>query len=436
MSQACARHFPVIVIGAGLTGMSAALELERLGVAHCVIEKLPVAGGHAITVVEGGWRFDRTGHLLHLRDAERKSRILSYLDEEPLLIQRQSRIFSQGTYTKYPYQANTYGLPPQVAYECLMGFIRAQSRFEVCAPRNFEEFCRQHFGDGISEHFMLPYNARLWGVPAHEITTQWCERFVPLPNLEDVAAGAVGLERPALGYNAQFLYPRLGIGEFSKSLQRRVRHLELGQHVLHVDMRHRQIDFKDKSVTYDVLINTSPLPILLDLLGTLPEKVEKARRALRCSHLWYLDVGLKRPPGIDAHWVYVPEQKYPFYRVGAYSQFSSALVPDGCGSLYVELVSRQQPDMAQLMPMVCGALREMRIIATDSDIEFVRTRKIDFAYVIYDKAYASALADIQPYLQEALILSTGRYGGWNYSAMEDALRFGEEAARSAWELLT
>jgi protoporphyrinogen oxidase len=283
---------------------------------------------------------------------------------------------------------------------------------------------------------MLPYNARLWGVPAHEITTQWCERFVPLPSLEDVAAGAVGLERPALGYNAQFLYPRLGIGEFSKSLQRRVRHLELGQHALHVDMRQRQIEFKDRSITYDVLINTSPLPILLDLLGTLPDKVEKARRALRCSHLWYLDVGLKRPPGIDAHWVYVPEEKYPFYRVGAYSQFSSALVPDGCGSLYVELASRQPPDIAQLMPIVCSALREMRVITSESDIEFVRTRKIDFAYVIYDKAYASALADIQPFLQEARILSTGRYGGWNYSAMEDALRFGEDAARSARELLT
>ena len=32
---------------------------------------------------------------------------------------------------------------------------------------------------------MVPYNARLWGVPPTEITSAWCERFVPLPKLED-----------------------------------------------------------------------------------------------------------------------------------------------------------------------------------------------------------------------------------------------------------
>ena len=45
MSSAGSQHYPVVVIGAGLTGMSASLELDRLGVAHRVFEKLPAAGG-------------------------------------------------------------------------------------------------------------------------------------------------------------------------------------------------------------------------------------------------------------------------------------------------------------------------------------------------------------------------------------------------------
>jgi protoporphyrinogen oxidase len=77
----------------------------------------------------------------------------------------------------------------------------------------------------------------------------------------------------------------------------------------------------------------------------------------------------------------------------------------------------------------------MKVIAERSEIEFARLRKLDFAYVIYDQSYATSLAVIRSFLCEARIISTGRYGGWNYSAMEDALRFGEEAARSAWELL-
>jgi protoporphyrinogen oxidase len=282
---------------------------------------------------------------------------------------------------------------------------------------------------------MLPYNARLWGVPAHEITSEWCERFVPLPSLEDVAAGAVGFERPPLGYNAEFYYPRLGIGELAQALARRVGNLELGQQPLGIDSRQRHIEFADKRITYDVLINTAPLPVLLGLLGSLPDNIKRARDALRCSRLWYLDVGLSRPSGVDAHWIYVPEEKYPFYRVGAYSRFSPDLAPEGCGSLYVELVSRDRPDLGQLMPLVSEALRTMRLIESESQIEFARPRLIDFAYVIYDKDYSVCLGKIKPYLEAARILSVGRYGGWNYSAMEDALRFGEQAAQCAWELL-
>jgi len=428
-------HCPVVVIGAGLTGMSAALTLETLGVEHRVYEKGPVAGGLATTRVEGQWRFDRTGHLLHLRDESWRHRVLSWLDEEPLLIDRRSLIFTHGCYTRYPFQANTYGLPAQVAYECLVGFMRAQVARERPAPRNFEEYCRYNFGDGISEHFMLPYNARLWGVAASEITTDWCDRFVPMPALEDVAAGAVGLERPALGYNARFYYPRLGIGELSGALSRRVRSLMLNQAPKRLDVRTRTIAFESHALKYDVLINTAPMPVVLDLIDNLPDPVARARTALRCSHLWYLDVGLTRQPGIDTHWVYVPEAKYPFYRVGAYSRFSSSMTPAGQGSLYVELASREAPDLDRVTPEVIRGLCEMKLIKGPEEVLFVRPRKIDYAYVIYDKHYAPALDTIRAFLREVGIISTGRYGGWNYSAMEDALRFGEDAARDARELL-
>ena len=36
-------------------------------------------------------------------------------------------------------------------------------------PTNFEEYCLRHFGAGISKHFMIPYNEKIWGVsPARD----------------------------------------------------------------------------------------------------------------------------------------------------------------------------------------------------------------------------------------------------------------------------
>ena len=55
---------------------------------------------------------------------------------------------------------------------------------------------------------MIPYNQKLWGVHPREITAAWCSRFVPIPKLEDVIAGAVGAVPPEMGYNIASSIPK------------------------------------------------------------------------------------------------------------------------------------------------------------------------------------------------------------------------------------
>ena len=425
---------PVAILGAGLTGMSAAIELGKAGCEHRIFEKLGHAGGHAITVEEDGYRFDRTGHLLHLRDPEMRKRVLGWIGDDHVSIRRRSRVWSNGVYTRYPFQANTHGLPPDVAYECLLGFLdahAAQSAPDLSAPENFEEYCDRYFGKGISKHFMIPYNTKLWGVSPREITAEWCERFVPRPKLEDVLAGAVGANDRELGYNARFAYPRTGIGALPRAMAAELPHLELGRAPERIDAKARTLHFADETVPYDVLLSSIPLSVLLGLIDDLPEPVRAAASRLRCTHLYYLDVALSAPCPHDFHWAYVPEAKYPFYRVGCYSHFSSGMAPAGAANLYVELSDRGEPDMVTLAPEVGRALAEMGFIGAESDVAFTRIRKIDFAYVLFDHEYYGALEVIRPYLDSVGIVSSGRYGGWNYSSMEDALIFGRDAARQA-----
>ncbi|HEX3776855.1 MAG TPA: hypothetical protein VHV51_20425, partial [Polyangiaceae bacterium] len=157
-------------------------------------------------------------------------------------------------------------------------------------------------------------------------------------------------------------------------------------------------------------------------------------RKLRSTHLDYLDVALRRESGKDFHWAYVPEERYPFYRVGCYSHFSKAMAPPGKAGLYVELADRSRPNLDELLPKVASGLIEMGVIDSAAEIEFARARRIDYAYVIFDHEYFAALEVIRPFLREARIVSSGRYGDWNYSAMEDAISFGKSAAAQAAEL--
>jgi protoporphyrinogen oxidase len=363
--------------------------------------------------------------------------IQSLLPDRLRAVRRNSRVFSHGVYTRYPYQANTFGLPPQVAYECLTGYLEARER-EASAPEpaNFEQFCLKHFGRGFSEHFMIPYNAKLWGVHPREITAEWCSRFVPRPKLEDVLAGAVGLNDRELGYNADFLYPERGIGELTDALGAGLPGpLHLRHAPLAIDWRARKLRFADGEVPYQVLISTAPLDALVKLLVDAPAEVTRAAERLVCNPLLYLDVALDRPCGIDMHWAYVPEPRYPFYRVGCYSNFSELMAPPGKAGLYVELSSRETPDMRALLPEVIAGLTDMRIIDKPEDVRFAELRRIDHAYVVFNHDYYKALHVLRPFLEEQRIVCAGRYGGWNYSSMEDALMFGREAAIRARELL-
>ncbi|MGD8858529.1 MAG: FAD-dependent oxidoreductase [Myxococcales bacterium] len=422
------------ILGAGLTGMSAA---HHLGSGRYEIhERLAAAGGHAITLERDGFRFDRTGHLLHLRDDGMRAWVQELLPDRLVHIERNSRVFSHGRYTRYPYQANTFGLPPQVAYECLTGYMAARdARDETPDPQNFEEFCLKYFGEGFSRHFMIPYNQKLWGAHPREITAEWCSRFVPQPKLEDVIAGAVGLNDRELGYNANFLYPKRGIGELTDALCEALPQPPRFEHApTAIDWRRKRLVFDDGEVPYDVLISTAPLDALLSLLVDPPEAVGNAASRLVCNPLWYLDVALDRRCGVDLHWAYVPEPRYPFYRVGCYSNFSAELAPSGKACLYVELASREGPQMDQLLPEVAAGLIDMQLIERPEDILFAEPRRIDHAYVVFNHDYYRALEAIRPFLDEQRIISTGRYGGWNYSSMEDALIFGRDAAEKAREL--
>ncbi len=429
-------HVPVVVLGAGLTGMSAAYHLREHGIAHRVFERKPKPGGLAVTVDHDGFRFDRTGHLLHLRDPNIRTFALDLLGNDVATIQRRSVVWSHGRFTRYPYQANTFGLPPEVAYECVMGFLEARSHASQDEPVDFEQFCHRHFGDGFSKHFMIPYNCRLWGVHPSEITAAWCSRFVPIPKLQDVIAGAVGLHDRELGYNAAFVYPRRGIGALTDALAARLPHIECNRPAESVDPQSKRVHLVGgEVVSYDVLVSSAPLDQLVARMRGVPEGVREAAAKFRCSSLHYLDVALDVPSGHPFHWVYVPEERYPFYRVGVYSNFSSEMAPPGKACMYIELADRRKPDLDVLVPQVAAHLVEMGFIGKPGDLRFANLSTIDHAYVIYDHAYYDSVDVVQRYLKDRDILSTGRYGGWNYSSMEDAIMFGRDAARSAGDLL-
>ncbi len=425
----------IIILGGGLTGISAAMHARRPWV---LLEKESRLGGHARTDQRDGYSFDKTGHWLHLRDPYTKGLIQELLGDQMVRIERKARIFSHGALTRFPFQANLHGLPPEVARECLVGFIEAWHKRQVTGPSrpaNFEEFIQQQFGPGIARHFMIPYNHKLWGVHPREITADWCTRFVPVPSLDDVVKGAVGANPPELGYNISFLYPRQGgIETMTRALISRIDasrgEVRLGTSPDVIDVAQRFVQVGDETLPYRAVVATIPLPELVRRIRGLPPDVERAAEKLRCTPVRYLNVGTRRPVAGDFHWIYVPEEKYPFYRVGVYSNALPAMAPPGLGSLYVELSDRGPlPTGAArdaLSREVAQALTAAGALASPDDLLFADLHELTYAYVVFDDDYYPATERIRAWLEAQDIYPRGRYGFWTYNAMEDCILAGRE----------
>ena len=138
----------ILIIGAGLAGLSTAYHLGDRS--YRVIEKEKEAGGLCRSYQKDGFTFDMTGHLLHFRQAAIKALVEGLLDGRLEQHVRRSFIYSHRTYTEYPFQANTYGLPPEVVRECLMGFIATLANPATIRPadRSFKDWILENMGEG------------------------------------------------------------------------------------------------------------------------------------------------------------------------------------------------------------------------------------------------------------------------------------------------
>jgi protoporphyrinogen oxidase len=453
---------PVVILGGGLTGISTAVHLRAPFV---LFEREERLGGHARTDAREGYRFDKTGHWLHLRDPEVKRLVDELLPGQMVSIARKARIFSHGVLTRYPYQANLFGLPPEVIKECLLGMIEAKraaddllrnprkgseppvmgsgeqsslspdtNERDAAEPHDFEQYCLRHFGAGISKHFMIPYNEKIWGVHPREITAAWCSRFVPLPNLEQVVAGAVGAGPPELGYNQTFLYPKAGgIETFTRALQTRIGAAGAGGQVHTrsdpdaIDWRRREVSVGGERLAYRALVATLPLPELLKRMRELPPEIEAQAARLRCTTLSYLNIGVRRPSPADWHWIYVPERRYPFYRVNVFSAAAASMAPEGCASICVEMAHRG-PISDETVRDTTEALVAAGALTDAGDVVFAEPKHIDYAYVVFDQNYYEATHEIFAFLEANAIYPRGRYGAWTYNAMEDCVLAGREVA--------
>src|SRR5262249_4010999 len=147
-------------------------------------------------------------------------------------------------YTRYPYQANLYGLPKKVIEECLKGLIEAQLGEGGGGPslESLKSWVLRTFGRGFAKHFFFPYNEKLWTVSPDTLTAEWVAPFVPKPSIQEVINGAFSDQTKKYGYNATFYYPKEGgIQALAFAFARDLSNIRLNTAVSSIDLSRKEV---------------------------------------------------------------------------------------------------------------------------------------------------------------------------------------------------
>lgn len=427
----------IVIIGAGLTGLSAAYHLEQNGFFdYVLLEKEASPGGLCRSVTQDGFTFDYTGHLLHINDAYFRAFIEEIVGLDQFnTITRRSFVYSHGRYTRYPYQVNLFGLPTHVIVECINQF--AQRPKKKIGATSFYQWVLHSFGKGLGKHFFFPYQSKIFDYDIKKLSASWTGRFVPNTSLEELLVGSLeDKKEQEIGYNAHFFYPKAGgIYHWVDALYKRLSQpIRFNAAVKEVNLQTNTVTLNDGSHEhFDYVITTMPLDTLLNRLKEKSSSsLQKSSRFLLCNSVINFNLGVHKENLEHKHWIYYPEPEYPFYRIGFTSNFAHTMAPPGCSSLYGELSYLKRPQLytqnllhesLTLTKKLFGI--EAHTIATEKIIV------IDHAYVIYNRWRDTHLPTILRALESENVHSVGRYGAWKYSSMQEAVLDGKEVALKA-----
>lgn len=424
----------IVILGGGLSGLSAAWHLQKKGRNCLVFEKESEVGGLCRSKNIKGFIFDYDGHLLHFRHKDSFDFVRQLLGRNLARHDRNASIYAYSKYLRFPFQANLYGLPSRVVKECLFDFIQAHQGDHRAEKDhlNFSSWIHKTFGKGIARHFMVPYNRKFWTVEPKHLTCEWLDGFIPVPSLAQVIEGTIEESKRQFGYNARFWYPKKGgIQEVARAFASGLKGIYTFHRAVKIDMKNKQVHFSHKlRQKYDILIFSLPLPELLHLAQELPSSVVEALKGLEHTSIFNLNLGIGRSHISDKHWVYFPDKKFVFFRVGFPANFAPQAAPEGTSSLYVEVAYSQKKPINKRT--ICDDIRKdlirTGILDASDKILAKDANDIHYGYIIYDQKRRKSLARIRDFLGDNDIYGLGRYGTWSYMSMEDCLLDGKRVA--------
>ena len=437
---------PVIVIGAGPAGLTAAYELTHLGVPTTVFEQDTQVGGLARTIDYKSFKFDIGGHRFFTKVQLVQNLWRLMLGPDLLQRPRLSRIYYRGKFFHYPLKAsNTLAnLGVFTSGAVLASYLWAQAlptRPEV----SFEDWISNRFGRRLFNIFFKSYTEKVWGIPCNQISAEWAAQRIKGLSLRTALINMLLGERNKRSNGhiktliGEFEYPRLGPGmmweAFQEHIEARGGKVELGAKVVglaHNGCRVTQVMIEQagKTVAYDAphVIATMPIrELLTSFTPPLPPAAQEAASRLKYRDFVTVALIIKQREVFPDNWIYVHDPSVRVGRIQNFKNWSPEMVPDAAMTcLGLEYFCSEGDELWTLsddafIELARKEVAAIGLVRSDAivDGKVVRVRK---AYPVYDAGYVDALEAVRHHLGAFRNLQlVGRNGTHKYNNQDHSM---------------
>lgn len=394
-----------LIVGAGATGIGAAVRLSELGVDYEVVEAGDAVGGMSASITDpAGFTWDLGGHVIHSHFPEFDQAVA---DSGVTMnaVTRNGWVWLRGT-----------GPETLVATPIQQQLAELPTDLRPDAPiANLADYYRNHFGSRLYDVFFEPYNYKMWTTPLAEIDDSWTSlrggsdaRNVPRLAL----AGTIGATE------STFPYPVGGTGALWQAVaekltafdrfrfRTRVVELDTGKRVAHLD--------DGSTVGYDHCVTSIPMTVTLEWAG-----LGRPAHRLRASTLYAVGLGVRGTPPeplADKTWLYCPDRTVPWYRATMLSNYDAGNAGPGRWNVLCE-VPLLDGSPARGEDALAGVVDSLTRLGLDpARIEATFVRRIEMGYPVPTLGRDDVLREVDAALTHRGIYSRGRFGGWRYES--------------------
>jgi protoporphyrinogen oxidase len=441
---------PVVVIGGGPAGLTAAYRLMQAGDAAVVVEQDSVVGGISRTVERDGWRFDIGGHRFFTKVKPVEELWHEILpDEDFLLRPRMSRIYYRGKFYDYPIKLGNAlsNLGILEAFRCGLSFLWVRVR----PPKDrstLEGYIVSNYGWRLYNHFFKTYNEKVWGVPASELSADWGAQRIKGMSLwnavwEPIRSSLTGRRRSTAKQVTslidEFQYPKYGPGMMWERCAERVvdmggrLRMETSAAAVQVEQgRAVAVTVEDSAGTERIaashVISSMPLTALARIVDP-PVPPDVLRAADDLHYRDFLTVALVVPEArsFPDNWIYIHAPDVRVGRIQNFGSWSPYLVKDGRSCLGLEYFVNEGDDLwsASDEELVALATKELEAIGlVDApDVEAGYVVRMPKAYPVYDDAYRDNVEVIRTWFERhaSNVHPVGRNGMHKYNNQDHSM---------------